>query len=117
MPYAYLLLALERLAEVARAEVPGDVGGLLPALELPVADGQEDLRPAKQGHHGQRSDAVGHVSELERAVYDQVCGEPENLLHDVARHGEHGHAAVLQLHGAAAVEGLLVAVVAEACGW
>merc|ERR1719323_1880343 len=91
------------LATEAAGLAPGSVG--------------EDLEPASSRHLGDRRKAVGDISKLELRGVGQVARELAcELRCDVAHGGQHGDAAMLDLRGAAALEGLLVSVLGVAKG-
>mmetsp|Transcript_52386 Transcript_52386/g.156334 ORF Transcript_52386/g.156334 Transcript_52386/m.156334 type:complete len:296 (-) Transcript_52386:239-1126(-) len=103
--------------QAARAQVAeAVVARLLLVLDEPAlhhAGEDDDLGPSQQRHLGERAEAVGHVGELDAQGGREVAREAEVLRQDVADCGQHGDAAVLDLHGAAALEGLGIAVLAE----
>jgi len=83
-----LFLRLDGL-EVRNAEVTG--GGalnLLPSLELPPADREEDLGKTKSRDGSKASKTIGKVGELVSLKVD-VARESVYLLDDVADNAEH----------------------------
>ena len=114
---------LERSKEVlAPSELVRSSSGLdLPADELPVADGDDDLQPAEGRDGADGGDSVRdrlYTSKLDAqphttletilteggAIQVDGSGEAKVLLEDVSDHGKHRNTAVLHLDLTAALE-------------
>jgi len=83
---------------------------------LVVAQEEANLEPAFQRHLGDGCEAVRDIRELQPLCWRQIARPSEVLGHDVANAGQHANATVLELHSAAAPEGIRVAVLGQA-GW
>ena len=84
--------------------------------EFKETNERHDLQEAQRRELRESREAVRHVRELQVHIVRQVAGESVVLLNQVSRDGEHGDAAVLDLHVPETVEALLVLVDQEAQG-
>mmetsp|Transcript_114177 Transcript_114177/g.368878 ORF Transcript_114177/g.368878 Transcript_114177/m.368878 type:complete len:308 (+) Transcript_114177:595-1518(+) len=75
---------------------------------------EEDLKPAQERHLGDCSKAIGNVFKFQVKRRAEVTREFEILWHDVANGCVHAHAAVLDLHRPAALEGGFILVCSKA---
>ena len=108
------LLDVSVAAEAEVADLAASGSLVLPADELPVADGGDDLEPAEGGDSTNGADAVGDGGEG-GAIKVDGAGKADALLDKVADNSKHGNTAVLELSSAVVVKGGLVDVGGEAC--
>ena len=99
-------------AKVALAVVAG-LGRLLVRDKLEEACESKDLGPSLLGHHRDGLEPGRHVGKFQVVGRREVAIEPVVLWHDVSDGGEHGHASVLNLGLAAALEDLHIIVLGE----
>ncbi len=110
-----LLLGGVHEAEEGDAEVPrGRALDLLPHLELPVSDGDEQLEQAEGRNGGKTGETVGDAIEG-GAIQINGAGQVDssgggNVSHD----GKHGNTSVLDLSETQLVKALLISVLKEA---
>ena len=99
-------------AKVALAIVAG-LGRLLVCDKLEEARESEDLGPSFLRHHGDGLESGGHVGKFQVVGWREVAIKPVVLWHNVSDGSEHGHASVLNLGLAAALEDLHIVVLGE----
>mmetsp|Transcript_28265 Transcript_28265/g.81359 ORF Transcript_28265/g.81359 Transcript_28265/m.81359 type:complete len:341 (+) Transcript_28265:1466-2488(+) len=96
------------------ARGPGGVG--LVVVQFDETREEHNLSPAGGRHLGNRSEAMGHIRELQTFRRRQVTREPVVLRRNEAHRRKHGNAAMLELRGPPALEVLGVAIRCEAGG-
>lgn len=77
---------------------------LLHHADLEETNERDDLEESERGELRQRSQTVGHIREREVGRGREHAREAEVLLDEVASHGQHRNAAVLDLHVPKAVK-------------
>lgn len=98
------LLDVGVAAELEVADGAAGVPAVLPADELPVADGGNDLEPAEAGDSANGANTVGDAGEG-GAIKIDGAREAGVLSDDVADHSKHSNTAVLELGGSVLGEG------------
>lgn len=110
------LLAFKLLSKglAAPAEITDSwAWSLLPADELPEANGENNLKPSETGDCADGSNTVGDRGKS-GAIKVDISRKATHCLDKVTSHGKHRNTTVLELYCSTAIEDLLVTVGREA---